>query len=178
METKKVHIPYAIGTAVAMILVGVILKVTRLDDKPGMQWLGMLPFVAGIIMACIAYSKANDGFVTFGQVFGAGFKATAIITLIMIAWSFASLYIWPDMIDKAIEKAGNDMEKRGGMTQDQMDTALNFTRKNFKMLMVAGGLFLSLIMGTIFSLIGAAVAPKKGSTHRPEILDKPTGSTF
>lgn len=162
MERKNTHIPYAVVTALVMIVVGVILKVMHLEYQSGMQWIGFIPFLAGIILNATAFSKANDGFVSFGQVFGSGFKATAIITLILIVWSFVSLAIWPDTVDIAIQKAEADMLKKG-MPEDQVSMSLEMTRKYFKVFMVAGVLFGMLFFGAIFSLLGAAIAKKKGS---------------
>lgn len=159
---KKVqtHIPYGFVIALAMIVVGVILEVTRLSDKPGMQWIGMIVFLVGIILNAQAFSKANNADVTFGQAFGSGFKATAIVAIVMVAWSFIALMIFPGIYTRALEKAQNDMAAKGNMSEEQMDMALNFTRKYFKLLMVAGALFGTLVMGAIFSLIGAAIAKK------------------
>jgi hypothetical protein len=108
----------------------------------------------------MAFSKANNADITFGQAFGSGFRATAIVAIVMVAWSFISLMIFPDIYDRAIEKAQNDMSNKGEMSEEQMDMAINFTKKYFKVLMVAGALFGTLVMGAIFSLVGAAIAKK------------------
>ena len=157
---KQTHIPYGFVTALAMIVIGVILEVTKLSDKPGTQLVGMAVFLAGIILNAQAYSKANNADVTFGQVFGSGFKASAIIAIVMVGWSFIALMIFPAIYDRALEKAHTDMAKNPRMTEEQIDTAINFTKKYFKILMVAGALFGTLVMGAVASLIGAAFAKK------------------
>jgi hypothetical protein len=143
-----------------MIIVGVILEVTKLSDKRGMPFIGMAVFLGGIILNAMAFSKANNADITFGQAFGSGFRATAIVAIVMVVWSFISLMIFPDIYDRAIEKAQNDMSNKGEMSEEQMDMAINFTKKYFKVLMVAGALFGTLVMGAIFSLVGAAIAKK------------------
>lgn len=161
MEVRKqTHIPYGFVTAIAMIIIGVVLEVARLTYKPGVQWIGMAVFLVGVIMNAMAFSKANDANVTFGQVFGSGFKTTAIIAIVMFAWSFIVPMIFPDVYDKGLEKAREDMEKNPKLTEEQVEMAMNMTRKYFKPLLHAGALFGTLIGGLIFSLIGAAVAKK------------------
>ena len=160
MERKQTHMPYGFITAIAMVIVNVILMLTKMNMNPALQWLGFVVFLVGIIMNSMAYSKANDANVTFGQVFGSNFKATAIIAIVTIAWGFISLYVFPNMMDDAVEQARAKMAEKGNMSDEQIETALGYTRKFFKPLMVAGALFGTLFFGAIFSLIGAAVAKK------------------
>lgn len=162
MELKKTHITYGVITGLACIILGVIMKVTHLEYNKGAQWISILPIVIGLILNAIAFSKANDHYVTFGQVFGSSFKATALLTIILIVWSLATLFIWPETVDIAIQKAEEDMTKRGGLSEDQISQSLAMTRKYFKVFMVAGVLFGTLVIGAISSLLGAAIAKKKG----------------
>lgn len=171
MERKQVHLAYGAITALVMIIINVVMLLTGNQDNKAINWIAFLPFLGGIIACCIAYSKANDKLVSFGQVFSSGFKASAIIALIIIVWSFLSLYIWPDIKIHAIEKASADMETKN-MSQEQIDQAIGITRKYFGVFMAAGALFSTLFFGAVFSLIGAAVAPKKGAPHTPQVTQK------
>lgn len=171
MERKQVHLQYGAITALVMIVINVAMLLTGNQDNKAINWIAFLPFLAGIIACCIAYAKANDKMVTFGQVFSSGFKASAIIALIIIVWSFLSLYIWPDIKVRALDKAMLDMENNK-MSQEQMDQAIGITKKYFGVFMAAGALFSTLFFGAVFSLIGAAVAPKKGTPHQPQVTQK------
>ncbi|MEO6832950.1 MAG: DUF4199 domain-containing protein [Chitinophagaceae bacterium] len=158
---KKVqtHIPYGFVIGLAMVVVSALLEVTKLAEKPGMQWIGAIIFLVGIILEVQAYSKANNAQITFGNAFGSGFKASAIVAIVMIAWGFISLLIFPQIFTRALEKAQTDMATKK-MSEEQIDMAINFTKKYFKLLMVVGALFSTLFMGAIASLIAAAVAKK------------------
>ena len=58
----------------------------------------MIPFLVGILLNGIAFSKANDGYVTFGSVFGSCFKMAMIVTLVMVVWGFLSTWLsFPEM---------------------------------------------------------------------------------
>ena len=165
---KQTHIPYGSVTALAMIVVGVILEVTKLSVNSAMQWLGMIVFLTGIILNAQAFSKTNDADITFGQAFGSGFKATAIISIVMFAWSFIVLMIFPGIYDRGLEKAHTEMTKNPKMSEEQIDMAMSYTKKYFKVLMHAGSLFGTLIFGVIASLIAAAFA-KKVPSRQPVI---------
>lgn len=164
MERKNTHIPYAIITAIVMIIANLSLYMADLSFEPWAKWIGYGIFLIGILLNAIAFSKANDGFVTFGNVFSSGFKASAVITLITLVWSLISLWIFPEMVEKGLEIAREQMTARG-MSDEQMDQAIEMTRNNFKLFMVMSVVFGTMFFGAIFSLIGAAIAKKKG--HNP-----------
>lgn len=160
MEGKNIHLTYGLVTAITMIVLSTILYVAGLSFKPGMQYVTYIPFLIGIILNANAYSKVNEGMVTFGQVFTSCFKACAIITLITLVWSFISVkLIFPDIIDKTMELTRQKLVEKN-MGDDQIEKALDMTRKYFIPFMVGGVIFGTMFFGAIFSLIGAAVAKK------------------
>jgi len=158
---KQTHMMYALVTGIIMIILGVILYMAGVAFKPGMQYVSDIPFLIGIIMNGMAFSKANDGFVTFGNVFSSCFKASAIITLMSLVWAFIALMIFPEMVDKGMEIAQQKMAEQG-MSGEKMDQAMEMTKKYFKVFMIGGIVFGMMFYGLIFSLISAAIAKKKG----------------
>ncbi len=159
MEGKKIHLTYGLVTGLIMVVISVILYILNLSFKPGMQYITYIPFLIGLIMNANAYSKANDTMVTFGQVFSSCFKACAIVTLILLVWSFISLAVFPDMVDKAMEIARKSMVEKN-LSDDQIDKAIEMTKKFFTPFMIAGVIFGTMFAGALFSLIAAAVAKK------------------
>lgn len=153
---------YGFITALAIIIVNLILYITGNAFRSWSQYISYIPFLLGIILNANAFSKANDNFVSFGNVFRSCFKASAIITLCVLAWSFISLAIFPDIVEKAMEMAREGMVKRG-MSDEQIEKGMGFMAKSFKLFMAMGVIFWEMLMGAIFSLIGAAVAKKKGN---------------
>jgi Protein of unknown function (DUF4199) len=161
MEKKQIHIPYGFITGLAMVIVGLIIYLAGAAFKPGMQYVSYIPFLVGILLNGIAYSKANDGYVTFGNVFGSCFKASMIVTIVIVAWSLASMAIFPEMKEKALTIAREEMAKNPKMTDDTIDAAINMTKKYWNVFLIAGAIFGTLFYGALFSLIGALVAKKK-----------------
>ncbi|MES2703751.1 MAG: DUF4199 domain-containing protein [Bacteroidota bacterium] len=163
MEKKSTHVPYGAITGLIMVVMGLILYFTGLAFKPGMQYMTYIPFIIGIILNANAYSKANNGFVTFGNVFGSCFRATMIIALVMVAWSAISLFAFPEMKVKAMEIAQQEMASKS-MSDDQMEKGMEFMKKGYGTMIISFTVFGTLFVGAIFSLIGAAIAKKKGAT--------------
>jgi hypothetical protein len=159
---KKVqtHIPYGFVTALALILIAVILEVLNLNDTPGMQWLGYAIMIVGLILNAQAFSKANAADITFGQAFSSGFKASAIMAIVMFVWSFILPLVFPGIYERMMEKAQEQMSQESKMTEEQIEAAMGYTKKFFGLLIHAGALFGTLIAGLLFSLIAAAIAKK------------------
>lgn len=171
MEKKQTHIVYGFVTGIIMVVVGLVLYVTGLAFKSqAMSYVSQIPFLVGIIVNAMAYSKANDGFVTFGNVFGSCFKMSMIVALVMMVWSFISMFVFPEMKDKALTMMQEQMAKNPKVTDEQVEMSVNMMKKNWNVFMIAGAVFGTLFYGAIFSLIGGAVAKKNG--------ERPMGDNF
>ena len=160
MKKQQTHLMYGLITGIACVLLSIIFYVTGLSFKPWAQWVGYIPFLVGMILNAQAYSKANEGFVSFGEVFSSCFKGTAVVTLIVLAWSFIMIYIFPELKEKGMEIARQKMEENN-MSEEQIDQAIEMTKKFFVAFMFGGILFGYLFYGAIISLIAAATAKRK-----------------
>jgi F0F1-type ATP synthase assembly protein I len=164
MERKSTT-PIQIGLIISLVLIviSVVLFITVSDLKV-QQKFGYLSYailIGGIAYACFNHAKENAGNVTFGNVFGFGFKTTAVITSIMVVFTILSVtLLFPEMKDKAMEMARQQMEEQGQLTETQIDQAIDMTTKFFVPFAIGGALIGYLIMGCIGSLIGAAIAKK------------------
>lgn len=160
-KKKQTHILYGFLTSLALIILFVAIEVAGLSDMKGIQFIGWVVMLAGLIWNAIAFSKANNAEVSFGQVFGSCFKAAAIITIVVVIWSMVMFQIFPGMETKMLDKAREGMSAQKGMTDEQIEKGMAMTQKYFKVFIAAGALFGTLIEGLIFSLIAAAIAKKK-----------------
>jgi len=163
MEQKQTHFTYGLITAIVMVIVGLILYLTGLAFKSSeMKYVAQVPFLIGIIMNAVAFSKANDGYVTFGNVFGSCFKMAMIVALIMVVWSIVQVFVFPDMKDKVMDMVRQEMAKKSNVTDEQIEMTLGYMKKYWTTMIIAGALFSTLFWGAIFSLIGGAIAKKNG----------------
>jgi hypothetical protein len=169
----SIHLKYGLFTGLASILIFVGLHYGGIDIVGSARNLTVLPLIFGVIMCCFAYSKAHDGYVSFGQVFSAGFKATAVAALLVILFVLLSTYIWPDMLEATLKQLQAKLDKDQRIPQKDKDLAVEWTRNNFRLISVGSTMLTFIFLGAIFSLIGAIIAKKKGSRMAGEHLDSP-----
>ncbi|HJS53942.1 MAG TPA: DUF4199 domain-containing protein [Chitinophagaceae bacterium] len=163
MEETKIMSPQIKGLLIALIIIiiGIVGYYTDLAFNNWYNWVvnGLL-FLA-IIFACVHFANQKEGYVTFGSVFLHGFKVTAVVTIIMLAYTLlAFTVLFPDMKERIFEMQLSQMEERG-MPDEQIETTTNMMKKNFMLFLVLGVIFGTMVFGCIASLIGAAVAKKK-----------------
>lgn len=151
----------AILISLILIVVDLIGGFAHLKFTSWFKWISTIVIIGSLIMACISFGKQNDE-VTYGKAFGYAFKISLIISIIMTVYALISLYlIFPEFVDQTLQKARENMEARGGMTQDQMDAGMAMTKKFMQPVPVAIFTFMiTLIIGVIGSLLGAAFAKK------------------
>lgn len=165
---KKVTSPAVKGVIISLLLIvfSLIIQFLDLTKNRGFSSIQFIILIGGLIWSAISFSKQMNANVTFGNLFTHAFKTAAAVTAIMVVYTIISIkFISPESIDIALQEARNGMEGKN-MSDDQIDQALDFTRKFFVPL-AAGGVLLSfLIMGVIGAIIGAAVS-KKNSKQGP-----------
>lgn len=168
---KKITTHFTKGLIIGLIMVaiGLVFQVLDIYER-WVQWATLCLYLIAIIWACVSYANDMEGNITFGKVFGHGFKTAAIVALIAIA-AFAITYvIMPEIKDKAIEKAREEMAKNPQMTDEMVDQAIGMTDKFFFLFGVVGSLFAYAFMGVIGSLIGAGVAKKNPNSGMPQSM--------
>jgi hypothetical protein len=163
METK-VTTPQVKGLVISLVLIVYGLILYFVDDMKheDLQYIQYALFLAGIIWACVTYSKELNANVTFGNLFAYGFKTTAVITVIVLIYTVLAFNVlFPQMVDKSIEITKHKMETSGNLTDSQIDQQLTMVKDHFTLFAVVGIIIGFAVLGVISSLIGAAVAKKK-----------------
>jgi len=132
-------------------------------DRTG--WINYLTFIIliiGIIFGTKNYrDKYCGGFLSYGRCLGSGAIISIIVGVIMAVFTYLFYqYFDPSELQKIIEAAEQNMLDKG-MTDEQIDQAMAFSRK----FMSPAGMSVSLIFGlafwgTIFSLIIAIFLKK------------------
>ena len=162
MEQKKPMTHFVAASVIAAVLIvyTLILQLTGLWKNPSMAWISYLLMVAGLIIFIIQYGNALNNQVTFGNLFSYGFKTTALLALIMIAFTIILFLIFPDIKQKMVEIARQRMEERN-TPDDQIEKGIEMWQKMFWVFTIGGIILVYAIVGAIGSLIGAAVTKKK-----------------
>ena len=145
-----------------LVLISFILFFTNSTYEPWAKWIS-----TAVMFCLIVFSQKilSDGFdkISFGKIFGMGFKITLIITLLSMLY----MVIYTNVLDvnfneKVVQVARESMEKKGTLSEEQIEAALEMSKKfmtpafMYIMLIVS-----NLIFGSLFSVIGAAVFKKE-----------------
>jgi hypothetical protein len=165
MENKITsHLTKGLIIALVLVVISIIAYFTGNEQASWVRWGSVLILIGGIIWTCISYGKELNHSVTFGNVFAHGFKTSAVVTVIVIVFTIAFFLIFPEMVEKQMNLAREEMEKQPNLTDDQLDTAMNISRKFFWPIAIGSIMFLYLLIGVIASLIGAGVTKKNPPT--------------
>ncbi len=159
---KKITSAVSFGVVLGLIMVvcSVILYFSGLYLKSWSQYIGLAIMVLGIIWGIMNYSKERDANVTFGNLFSLGFKISAVVLCITLAYTVLSNFIFPDAKEKIIEMAKEQAMAKPGADADQVEKGMNMFADHYTLFIVIGLIFWLLIVGVIASLIGAAIAKK------------------
>jgi hypothetical protein len=173
MEPKKPISHVVAGLLIAGLII-VFSMITMLigggEANPGSGWMTYLIIIGGLMLFVYLYGKANNNYKSFGELFSYGFKSTAVFTVIFIGFLILFSFLFPDFKDKAIEATRTQMENQKGVTEEQADKAVELMEKYFWLLAIGGTTLMFVIIGTIGSLLGAAITPKRPQNP----FDQPT----
>ena len=164
MEENKVTSHIVKGLIIGLILIVLTLVVQFMGlkrDSWPVQMLSICILAGGIIWSCWIYGKQKNNFVTFGNLFGHGFKTTAVITTIIVIFLLIFFLGFPQFKEEAIEQSRQQMEEGGKMSDEQIEQAMDVTKRFFMLFVIGSIIFFYAILGAIASLIGAAVTKKK-----------------
>lgn len=134
------------------------------------KWIGTIVMLIGIIFLCLQYAKQKTDGVSFGNVFGYGFKIALIISVLLTIYTLLSFsVIFPDAADQILLKARSDMEAGGKLSEEQIDQAMSMSKKFMQPGFLSVFAFLgTLFFGTLSALLGAAFAKKSEAV--PEVF--------
>jgi hypothetical protein len=170
MEQKiTTHFTKGLIIGLIMVTLGTVFQVLNIYDR-WVQWLTLGVYAASIIWTCYSFSKEMDGAVSFRQIFSHGFKTASIVTLIGIAAFIITYLIMPEVKEKGLQIAREEMAKNPQMTEEIINQSIQWTDKFFLLFGIIGSLFSYAFTGALSALIGAAVSPKTKQHNMPKSL--------
>lgn len=162
MEKKPIT-PAVAGLIMGMVSIILFLGYYYAGLMGQQNVIGFIPlgiFIAMVIVFINMWAKSQNNVVTYGSLFGYGFKAVSITTLIVFVFMAIFIYVFPDYKEYMIDLIKQQMNKDGKVTAEQLEKTMEIMSKFFVISTLGGSLFGNLFVGTIASLIGAAI-PKK-----------------
>ncbi|HEV7622010.1 MAG TPA: DUF4199 domain-containing protein [Flavisolibacter sp.] len=162
MERKPItHITAGLLIAVIIVLFAIITNFLGMTQQKGLGMIQYILIIGGLIYFISQYGKANNYHKSFGDLFAFGFKTTAVYTCIFLVFIILFFALFPEIKEKSLQLAKEQMEASGKVTDDQIDKAMQISRKFFWVGLVGLTAFFLVIVGAIGSLLGAAVTKKE-----------------
>ena len=162
MKKNSDYLAKGLLLSLILIVVDLIGGFANIRFETWFRWLPSILAIGILITFCIQFGKREAGGVTFGQVFGYGFKISLIVSILMVVYSLVSFaFIFPELTDQILAKTRTDLQAAGKLTDDQIDTQVAMTKKFMQPGIRSIFFFLvSLFFYTIGSLLGAAFTKK------------------
>ncbi|MCC8410069.1 DUF4199 domain-containing protein [Mucilaginibacter sp. UR6-1] len=167
----QVKSPTAVATKWALIYIVFSIILTYGFDMMGLEqdsplrYLNMVLLIVFILLTQKEYRDVQGGFITFGKAFSVGFRFAVFAGLLGAVFVFLyTKVLAPDVFARSLDKAESDMVAKG-MTDDQIETAMNITRKYGQ---IIGAFFAAIgtaVIGAVISLVGAAILKKERSAY-------------
>ena len=149
-----------------MIIFNLVTYFTNLYTETWLQMVGGALLLAGIITAVLLHAKEVGYRDSLGGLFGFGFKATAAVTVITIAYVILQGLIFPDIKTRFLEAQRQLAYARpeAQANREAIEQGLGMLERNYTLFIILSVIFWTLVIGAVASLIGAAI-PKK---NRPD----------
>ncbi|RAJ05347.1 uncharacterized protein DUF4199 [Chitinophaga skermanii] len=157
---SKVHIKFGLGAAlVAAILFSIFYFLESQENAGAFKWAFILVMAGGIFMSCMQYVKVN-GKATFGELFSNGFRTTAVIIVIFLAFVMACVTLSPTLKTKIMNEAAQANASTPATTEmsdDALKEQQEHVSAQFIPFLLAGALLPMLIIGGVSSALAAMV---------------------
>ena len=149
-----------ISTAVSIVLFLIpALAGMNAFDK---MW-GYIGGAVGIVLLVLAqreFKNNGDGYMSYGQGLGITFYSTIVSIVLVTLFAYVySAFIDTSAMDKFYEAQREEMEK-GGAPENQIEVAMEWTRKLFWVFYVVIGLFFGMITGLIVTIFTQKKSPE------------------
>ena len=172
MEKKTMS---SLTAALILLLINIaftcIVAFGKLYANSALTWLSYIIVVAAIAYFVVKYGKDKDDNVTFGNLFGYGFKITAFLILFYCLFMVILYTIFPEFKEQVVEiMKTKAMEGKSGQDAAEIQKGLDMMIKMFWVWMIGGILFIFGLCGGIGALIGAGIAKKNPRVYHEDSL--------
>ncbi|WP_295654496.1 DUF4199 domain-containing protein [uncultured Mucilaginibacter sp.] len=171
----KIATKWALISLVFNIVITYAVQLSNLDPNNPIKYIGLLPFLAGLLLTQKEFKDSLGGFLTFNQGFSAGFRFAVFNGLLGAVFTYLYCAILsPAFFAKTIEAGRAGMVAKG-LSDDQIEQAINMGIKYGPIFGAFGVAIFNAAIGALIALIGAGIF-KKVKTAR-DFEDEPASGT-
>lgn len=165
---NKIAGKWAIIYLLTAIVITYIVEIAKLDANSPIKYLGYIPLIAFLLLTQKEYKDQQGGYIKFGEAFSAGFRYSLFAGLMFAVFLYVYLtFLSPEVFMKTIDSQRDAMAAKG-LSSDQVDKAIDITKKYGAAIGAFFVVIIYMIIGVIFGLIGAAIFKKERSAYDPE----------
>jgi len=162
METSvnqnKIVLKWTIISVITSIVITYIFQFTNVDQSSGIKYISSIPFIVYLFLAQKEYKDQLGGYISFGKAFSTGFKYSIFTGLILAVFTYLYFAILsPQVYDKIMTDAQQKLTDQGQLSSEQIDSAMEITRKYGVIFTTVGIVIFDAFIGAILALIGAAI---------------------
>ena len=164
MDTKNKQLVIGAVTGIVMVILIIALYLSGGYKNDYLQYGVYFVYFCGILFNAVSFSKANDGYVTFANIFASCFKTVLVVTLVVVLYTIVSFFVFPEIKETMINGMKNPANANPAMTKEQVAKSIEAAGKNYSTIMLSITIFSNLFAGAVFSAIGGIVAKKRGES--------------
>ena len=162
ITTKQVGTKYGLYLAVISIIYGLGLQLAGLAGNQALGYVGFVFFIALLILGQNEFKKDNEGFMSYGQGIGISTYITVISVVLSTLFTYVYLKFVDDSMLKMISEKTEDKLIEKGMSDAQIEKALEMTEKfQTPEMILIFGIIGGIIMYLIIALIVTAITKKQ-----------------
>lgn len=161
MEKKSISaVTAGLITAAILIIIALVVYFAKLTDEKWTQYLGLTVYMLAIVTCINIHAKQVGHAASFGQLIGFGFRMIPVIIVMMVLYTVASVYMFPEVKQAFLEYQRTEALKLQNNTEAQIDENIKALSKNYTILIVMGQLFFYMVCGALATVTGAVIAKK------------------
>lgn len=155
-------------TAAILVILALVLYFTKLHGERWGQYAGLTIYMVAIVIGISNHAKQTDYRAGFGILFSYGFRMVAVVISMMVLYTVASVYLFPDVKKEFLEFNRSAALKLQEKTPAEVEEDIRMLSKNYIILIIMGQLFYYMVLGAIAAATGAIIAKK----NPPSALEK------
>jgi hypothetical protein len=161
MQRSVSHALAGLVVAAVVVVYTLILTFSGASGNKSLGFLSLAMMVGGVAYFVWRQGAAMNGSLTFGGLFSYGFKATAVMTLVLIGFNVLFYSLFPEYKDVLFDVSREQMLQQQGISEEQVEMGISKMREFFWPIIIGGALFNAMMAGAVGSLIGAGIGKKK-----------------
>lgn len=155
------HIFKGLVLAGILIVYAVVGELTHTSHTEWFGWVKVVLLAIGIITGVLTHAAQLQGNVNFSQLLVHGLKTTAVVTCLYFIFSLLQLYVFfPGSLDEMVKLGLADAAKNGKIDQQKVAENMGQARKVVAIMLLAGVVMGTMILGLLAALLGAVLAKK------------------